>query len=268
MDPLWAFVAGVWWVAPMIVGAGALGWFGLRGQRTSGARHLEIDAAAHDVRAARTALTQRRADVAVAHAELMRVQAERATRSASDRDLSSARRALQTARQNVKSASAALLARRASLRAARASMPHAGADPAEYPLAKVIDAHNRVLARWMEYETDPAKLIAFPAMSDGRSPVLADFLREQSQAQWLRPASATVRMTPADFAAYRDAVRRTERAFDAAEREARGEPERPGIPLGTGAWIDTAADLLANAQRAVAWSAEAMARVRKPGPPA
>ncbi|KAA9106358.1 hypothetical protein [Microbacterium rhizomatis] len=268
MDPLWAFVAGVWWIAPTIVGAGALGWFGLRGQRTAGARRLEVDAAGHDVRAARQALTQRRADVAVAHAEVMRVQAERSARGGSDRDLASARHALQNARQNVKSANAALLARRASLRAARVSMPHVGADPSEYPLAKVMDAHNRVLARWMEYETDPAKLIAFPAMSDGRSPLMADFLREQSQAQWLRPASASVRMTPADFAAYRDAVRRLERAFDAAEREVRGEPERPGIPFVSGAWIDTAQDLLAGAQRAVAWSAETMSKVRRPNPPA
>ncbi len=263
----------------MIAGAGALGWLGLRGQRTSAARRLEVDAAAHDVRSARTALTHRRADAAVAHAELMRVQAERSIRDAPDREIASARRALQTARQNVRSASAALLARRASLRAARASMPHPGADPAEYPLAKVMDAHNRVLARWMQYETDPAKLIAFPAMSDGRSPVMAAFLQEQSQAQWLRPTSATARLSPADFAAYRDAVRRTERAFDAAEHDALGE-SRPAGAFATGSWVDTAQDLLGNAQRAVAWSAEAMARMsevgratwpgssRRPNPPA
>jgi hypothetical protein len=115
----------------------------------------------------------------------------------------------------------------------------------------------------MEYETDPAKLIAYPEMSDGRSPVMAAFLREQSIAQQLRPASATARMTPADFAAYRDAVRRVESAFDAAEdaavRQASGQAKPVGYEFGH--WADTAQDLRWSAQRAIAWSAETMARV-------
>ena len=264
MDPLLALFVDVWWIAPMTVGAGALGWVGLRGQRSAGARRLELDAARHDVRKAHEAVTRRRAEVAVAHAELVRTQSERTTHRATEREVAAARRALQNARQTARSASAALRARRESLRAARATVPHVGTDPAEFPLARVVAAHNAVLARWMEYETDPAKLIAFPAMSDGRSPVMTAFLREQQQAQWLRPASADSRMTPADFAAYRDAVRRLERAFDSAEYEAtRQASGRPAPDSGSdrlGNWADTAQEVLWNAQRAVAWSAEAMTR--------
>lgn len=261
MDPLWAFVADVWWVAPMSVGAGAVGWMGLRGQRTAGARRLEVHAAQHELRSAHEALTRARADVAVAHADLVRTQAERSAHRAADRDVASARRALQNARQAAKTATATLQSRRLSLHAARAAVPRVGADATEYPLAKTIGAHNAVLVRWMEYETDPALRIAFPAMSDGRSAVMAAFLREQAEAQRLRPASATARMTPAEFAAYRDAVRRVEKSFDAAEHEVlHGAGPRPATAFGAGNWADTAQDLLAGAQRAVAWSAEAMAR--------
>ncbi|KRA25113.1 hypothetical protein ASD65_12275 [Microbacterium sp. Root61] len=259
MDPLWAFFAEVWWIVPLTVGAGTLGWFGLRGQRTAAARRLELDAAKHDVRAAREAVTRGQADLAVAHAELVRAQADRSIRHGSDRDVAAARRTLQNARQTAKSAAAGLRARQASLRAARATVPHVGADPSDYPLAKVLRAHNAVLVRWMEYDTDPAKAIAYPAMSDGTAPVMAEFLHEQSQAQWLRPSSADARMAPADFAAYRDAVRRVERSFDAAEDQVLGRTSNRA-PF-TGTWVDTAQDLLANAQRAVAWSAEAIARV-------
>jgi translation initiation factor 2B subunit (eIF-2B alpha/beta/delta family) len=264
VDPLLALFVDVWWIAPVTVGAGALGWVGLRGQRSAGARRLELDAARHDVRKAHEAVTRRRAEVAVAHAELVRTQSERTTHRATEREVAAARRALQNARQTARSASAALRARRESLRAARATVPHVGTDPAEFPLARVVAAHNVVLARWMEYETDPAKLIAFPAMSDGRSPVMTAFLREQQQAQWLRPASADSRMAPADFAAYRDAVRRLERAFDSAEHEAirqasgRSAPDSGSDRLGN--WADTAQELLWNAQRALAWSAEAKTR--------
>ena len=128
----------------MTVGAGALGWVGLRGQRSAGARRLELDAARHDVRKAHEAVTRRRAEVAVAHAELVRTQSERTTHRATEREVAAARRALQNARQTARSASAALRARRESLRAARATVPHVGTDPAEFPLARVVAAHNAV----------------------------------------------------------------------------------------------------------------------------
>ena len=223
----------------------------------------DLAAAKRDVRSARDAVTRGRADVALARADLVRTQAERSARSGSEHDLAAARRALYNARQSARSASTSLRAARTSLRAMRATMPRVGSDPAEFPLAKVMTAHSAVLVRWMEYETDPAKLIAFPEMSDGRSPVMAAFLREQSIAQRLRPASADARMKPADFAAYRDAVRRVESAFDAAEDAALRQTSGRATPAGSefGHWTDTAQELLWNAQRAVAWSAEAIARV-------
>ena len=257
------FVGEVWWIAPVTIGAGAFGWLGLRGQRTAGARRLGLSAAKRDVRSARDAVARGRPDVALARADLVRTQAERTAHSASERDLATARRALANARQSARAASASLRAARTSLRAVRATMPRVGSDPAEFPLARVMAAHNAVLVRWMQYETDHAKLIAYPEMSDGRSPVMAAFLREQSIAQGLRPASAGVRMTPADFAAYRDAVRRVESAFDAAEdsvvRQVSGKATPPGFEFGN--WADAAQDLLWSAQRAVTWSAEAMSRV-------
>ena len=269
MDPLLVFVADVWWIAPATIGAGALGWLGLRGQRTVSARRLGLDAARRDLSSARAAVTRGRADVAVARADVARTQAELSAHSASERDLAAARRALAHARQSARAASAGLRAARINLRTMRATMPRIGSDPAEFPLAKVMAAHTAVLVRWMEYETDPAKAIAYPEMSDGRSPVMAALLREQSIAQQLRPSSAAARMTPADFAAYRDAVRRVESAFDAAEESVLRQASGQAKPLGYefGHWADTAQDLLWSAQRAVAWSAEAMARVRPPTSP-
>lgn len=263
MDPL--LLAQLWWLAPAAIGAGTVSWLGLRGQRTAGARRLAVEAAKLDVRSAREAVTRGNADVAVAHAELMRAKAERATPRGSERAVIEARRLLQDARQNAKSAMAGLRARQAGLRAARGTVPSPRADPEDFPLAKVVGAHNAVLVRWMEYETDAAKLIAYPAMSDGGSPVLAEFLHAHSQAQWLRPSSADARITPAEFAAYRDAVKRVELTFNAAERDvtraASGRPYSAFSAAGAGAWVDTAHDLLLNAQRAIAWSAEVVARV-------
>ncbi len=262
MDPL--LLAQLWWLAPAAVGAGTVSWIGLRAQRTAGARRLAVEAAKLDVRSAREEVIRGNADVAVAHAELLRVKAERAAPGGSERAVAEARRLLHNAKQNAKSAMAGLRARQVSLRVARGTVPSPRADPQDFPLAKVVNAHNAVLVRWMEYETDAAKLIAYPAMSDGSSPVLAEFLQAHSHAQWLRPSSADARMTPAEFAAYRDAVRRVELTFNAAEsdaiRAASGRPY-PAFSAGSAAWVDTAQDFLLNAQRAIVWSAEIVARV-------
>ena len=76
-------------------------------------------------------------------------------------------------------------------------------------------------ARWLEYELDVAKIIAFPAMSDGRQPLTAAFLRAKRIADGLRPASAKARLTKDQLAEYRNAVADFEVAFDVAERDAR-----------------------------------------------
>lgn len=101
----------------------------------------------------------------------------------------------------------------------------AAAAPVEVPqkvqLQRLFDAHDEITRRWLEYELDVSKLIEFPAMSDGRQPLTAAFLRARTIADRARPASADVTLSPEDFAAYRTAVTDYEVAFDVAERDAR-----------------------------------------------
>jgi hypothetical protein len=88
-------------------------------------------------------------------------------------------------------------------------------------LERLFAAHDAVSARWLDYELDVAKLIAFPAMSDGRQPLTAAFLRAKRIADGLRPASAKAKLTREQLAEYRNAVADFEVAFDVAERDAR-----------------------------------------------
>lgn len=88
-------------------------------------------------------------------------------------------------------------------------------------IARLFAAHDAVTARWLDYELDVAKLIAFPAMSDGRQPLTAAFLRAQRIADGLRPASPKARLTPDELTQYRNALADYEVAFDVAERDAR-----------------------------------------------
>ncbi len=88
-------------------------------------------------------------------------------------------------------------------------------------LERLFAAHDAVTARWLEYELDIAKLIAYPAMSDGRQPLTAAFLRAKKMADGLRPATAKTRLTRDQLAEYRNAVTDFEVAFDVAERDAR-----------------------------------------------
>ncbi|MFE7845477.1 hypothetical protein ACFUTX_09845 [Microbacterium sp. NPDC057407] len=101
-----------------------------------------------------------------------------------------------------------------------ASIPTTGA-PAGTPLERLFAAHDAVTARWLEYELDVAKIIAFPAMSDGRQPLTAAFLRAKRIADGLRPASPKARLSKEQLAEYRNAVVDYEVAFDVAERDAR-----------------------------------------------
>ncbi|MBW9092521.1 hypothetical protein JNB62_02355 [Microbacterium jejuense] len=88
-------------------------------------------------------------------------------------------------------------------------------------LERLFATHDAVTARWLEYELDVAKIIAFPAMSDGRQPLTAAFLRAKRVADGLRPASAKAKLTKEQLAEYRNAVADFEVAFDVAERDAR-----------------------------------------------
>ncbi len=106
---------------------------------------------------------------------------------------------------------------------ATASVPTAITRPSPEPdqLEQLFVAHDQVTRRWLDYELDVAKLIAFPAMSDGRQPLTAAFLRAKRNADHLRPASAKAKVTKEQLDEYRAAVTEFEVAFDLAERDAR-----------------------------------------------
>lgn len=273
-----------WWIGPAAAGAGTVGWLGVRRSRqralpagtTTGdraarawasrpmgkaaARRLELDAALLDLQSARHAVTRGRADVKVADAEVVRAQAERAASRVPADAVAAARGRLTDAQRDLRAAAAEVRARRAGVKAAKAMLPAIRAGSAPLPVARLLAEHDAILARWMAYETDPALAIDYPEMSDSRSPLLADFLRAHEKAQWLRPASVQTRLEPAEFLAYRDAVRRTAHAFDRAERAARrGDRDQSGIDGGD-AWSRVASDLAETAQRALARSMESMGR--------
>ncbi len=279
-----ALLAEWWWIGPAAAGAGTVGWVGVRrsrrralpaGTTTTGdravrawasrplskaaARRLELDAAQLDLQTARHAVTRGRADVKVADAEVVRAQAERAASRVSSDTVAAARARLVDAQRDLRAAMAEVRARRAGVKAAKAMLPAIRAGSAPLPVARLLAEHDAILARWMAYETDPGLAIDYPQVSDSRSPLLAEFLRAHERAQWLRPASVQTRLEPADYLAYRDAVRRTAHAFDRAERAARQGTEQPGFEGGD-AWSRVASDLAETAQRALARSMESMGR--------
>lgn len=88
-------------------------------------------------------------------------------------------------------------------------------------LERLFTEHDEITARWLDYELDVAKLIAFPAMSDGRQPLTAAFLRAKKLADTLRPASADTKVSEQQVAEYLDAVGNFAVAFEVAERDAR-----------------------------------------------
>lgn len=271
-------VAELWWVGPTVIGAGTLGWFGLRGQRTAKARRLAYDASREALRIARQDATTARLAARAARAELTRAQAARTAGYGTTEEVAAARRALDAAQRETKAASATLRARRANVSADRAALGARSDDPAHLPLARVMAADDALTARWMEYETDAAKVLAFPAMSDAREPATAAFHADHHQARALRPAAATVRITPAQFGAYRDAVARMYRSFEAAEaeawRRARATGSAPSGPgpdsarsAGTSAneWVSSAQEIAQNlTQSMLARGAEALSRMTAP----
>lgn len=100
-------------------------------------------------------------------------------------------------------------------------------------VARLFSEHDEITARWLDYELDVAKLIAFPAMSDGRQPLTAAFLRAKKTADALRPASANAKVSEQQVTEYLQAVGDYAVAFEIAEKDARRlrdstftEPER------------------------------------------
>ena len=196
---MWAAIAEFWWIGPTMIGAGTLGWIGLRRGRSTKARRLAYDASRDALRQARQDAAAARVGVRVARAELSQVQAEATAGRASHAEVAAARRALDAAQRNTRAASAGVRARRANLSADRVALSAQsgrGADPAHLPLARLMATDDAITARWMQYETDAARQLAFPALGDARVPTTAAFLAELKTTRALRPAAPDVRITP------------------------------------------------------------------------
>ncbi|CAH0123363.1 hypothetical protein [Microbacterium sp. Bi121] len=88
-------------------------------------------------------------------------------------------------------------------------------------LERLFAEHDEITARWLDYELDVAKLIAFPAMSDGRQPLTAAFLRAKKTADNLRPSSPGAKVSEQQVSEYLDAVGNAAVAFEIAEKDAR-----------------------------------------------
>lgn len=220
MEPVFALFEAWWWAAPATVGLGVASYSALTAGRRR-QRRLEVDAARRDVTAAHAAIVMARAEARAAHARMLTAQAETGTWLPGFLSAPEAHRELQAARRAQRAAVTTLRAKRMAVSAARARMAAATRDPSAAPLAALMRRHDAVTARWLDYETDVAKLIAFPQMTDARHPSTAAFLVRRAEASRLRPASPTARITAVDFVAYRDAVQALEAAFGVAEYEAR-----------------------------------------------
>ncbi|MDQ4215098.1 hypothetical protein [Microbacterium capsulatum] len=87
-------------------------------------------------------------------------------------------------------------------------------------LERLFAEHDEITARWLDYELDVAKVIAYPAMSDGRQPLTAAFLRAKKAADALRPRSADAKVSEQQVTEYLDAVGNYSVAFEVAEKDA------------------------------------------------
>lgn len=212
MEPILLFMGSWWWVAPAAAGAGAAAYTGLTTRRRR-ARRLELDAARHQESQAYRALVAAKAQVRTAHADVLTTRSHAAPPIAAE-----ARRRLQAAKQTEKHASLELRASRSRVKAGYAQYRAAStSDP--LPIDRMYAVHDAVNARWLSYETDVDKALAFPQLTDTRHPSTVVFLRAQREALAKRP-TLRERVTPAQYAEYRDAVRALETALIAAERQA------------------------------------------------
>ena len=88
-------------------------------------------------------------------------------------------------------------------------------------LVKVIAAHDRTDARWLDYEVDIAKLLDFPMMTDMRAPLTIAFHKAKRHADLLRPERPDDLVGDRDAQLeYRNAVHDYVTAFEIAEAEA------------------------------------------------
>lgn len=190
MEPFFTFLGSYWWlVFPLFGAMSVIGGAWERGARRRHKRRLEVLHAKAELKAAQAAA--RGGAVAAA--------------AGSSSELASVSRSSLPAMTGPTATTSA-----ATSRETQATQ-----------LERLFATHDAVTARWLEYELDVAKIIAFPAMSDGRQPLTAAFLRAKRIADGLRPASVKARLTKDQLAEYRNAVADFEVAFDVAERDAR-----------------------------------------------
>lgn len=142
-------------------------------------------------------------------------------------------RRIETLRLKAEIKTAQLEARGKTLHAGPVIVDTAAAVAPNTLLERLFAEHDEITARWLDYELDVAKLIAYPAMSDGRQPLVAAFLRAKKTADALRPATADASVTERQVSEYLDAVGAYAVAFEIAEKDARRlrdstftEPER------------------------------------------
>jgi hypothetical protein len=88
-------------------------------------------------------------------------------------------------------------------------------------IKRITARHNQTDARWLSYETDVAKLLDFPMMTDMRDPLTVAFHKARQRADFLRPEHVDDVLDDRDAQLeYRDAVSDYVTAFDVAEAEA------------------------------------------------
>jgi hypothetical protein len=223
VEPLFTFVGSYWWlVFPAMGVMASVGSAWERGARRRHRRRLEVLKAKAELKAAQAAARGRTGPVTIAS-----------------------------------TATAAPIA---------TTLPHASttfaAGSTAAQLERLFASHDQVTARWLEYELDVAKIIAFPAMSDGRQPLTAGFLRAKRIADGLRPASVKARLTREQLAEYRNAVADYEVAFDVAERDARRLKDS-SFTEGERKRLDTAKQLLTVAIDQAATPAERQLAYRR-----
>lgn len=213
METILLFVSTWWWIAPVAATAGASTYAGLT-TRSRRARRLELDAARHEEKQAYRGLVEAKARVRVAQADMLTAKSRGALSPAA----LDAKRELQSAKATERTASLALRASRSRVKAGYVQYRGASShDP--LPIARLIAVHDAVNARWLTYETDVDKALAYPQLTDPRHPATLVFLRAQREALVKRPALPE-RASPEQFAEYRAAVRALEVALIDAERKA------------------------------------------------
>jgi hypothetical protein len=88
-------------------------------------------------------------------------------------------------------------------------------------LVKLLAAHDRIDARWLDYEVDVARLLDFPMMTDMRNPLTVAFHKSKQRADLLRPERPDDLLDDRGAQLeYREAVHEYVSAFEVAETEA------------------------------------------------